>query len=67
MKIQTVMYIGEAGAGIVMIIELIDGECTVVTEMVGGEEAGAEVMKGGVVVRDVAVVRGEAVVRGGAG
>ena len=63
MKIQTVTYVIGAGSGIVLIIELIEGECTVVmiTEMVGGEEAGADVMTGGV------VVRGGALGRGGAG
>ena len=59
-------YLHQAGAGIIMIIEMIEGECTVVmiTDMVGGEEAGAEVVRGGVVVRGETVVRGGVVVRG---
>ena len=66
MKIQTVTYVIKAAAGIIMIIEMIEGECTVVmiTDMVGGEEAGAEVVRGGVVVRGETVVRGGVVVRG---
>ena len=40
MKIRTVMYIGEAGAGIIMIIVKV-----VNIEMIGGE--GAEVVRGG--------------------
>ena len=69
MTIGTVMYTGEAGVGIIMIMVI-----AIIIEMKGGE--GAEVMRGGATVKGGTVVkggagaevmRGGAVVKGGAG